>query len=202
MRCFKFLVYGTVSKRLRRMSAKHLSVVQLNPVPPIVKGEFMWKDLVYNNETFYNFSINNQGQVKGKKFGTIYKSYVNKNGYPVISLPMGSRGKAKIIRIHKAVAEAFIPNPDNYKLVHHKDENKLNYSLENLEWVSHKQNTKYHNDKLSLQTEYYNNRKLTKKDIEQIKILKVTMSCRELAKMFGVSKPTIYNVCNGISYVS
>lgn len=49
---------------------------------------------------------------------------------------MGNRGNVKVIRLHKALAEIFIPNPNGYSIVHHKDENKSNYALDNLEWMS------------------------------------------------------------------
>lgn len=54
-------------------------------------------------------------------------------------------------RIHRLVAEAFIPNPDNLLQINHKDENKLNNSVDNLEWCSAKYNCNYgsHNYKLS-----------------------------------------------------
>ena len=46
-------------------------------------------------------------------------------------------------RIHRLVAETFIPNPDNLPEVNHKDENKLNNEASNLEWCTHKYNSNY-----------------------------------------------------------
>ena len=45
--------------------------------------------------------------------------------------------------IHRLVAETFIPNPDNLPVVNHKDENKLNSSVDNLEWCTYKYNNNY-----------------------------------------------------------
>lgn len=109
---------------------------------------------------------------------------------------MGKRGKVKSIRLHKAVAETFIPNPRKYSIVHHKDENKLNCCCENLEWTDSKTNTQYHLKKLSETTDYYNNRKLTKDDVKYIRKNKGTISSGELAKIFNVSKTTILNAQN------
>lgn len=93
----------------------------------------MWRYLIYGGETFNNFIINENGNVKNVKTGHTYKNYTDKKGYVVLTLPMGGRGKVKTIKIHKALAETFIPNPNNYNIVHHKDEDKSNYSLSNLE---------------------------------------------------------------------
>lgn len=57
-----------------------------------------------------------------------------KNGYLAINLSIDN--KYQSVYIHRLVAEAFIPNPDNLPCVNHKDENKLNNNIDNLEWCS------------------------------------------------------------------
>ena len=52
-------------------------------------------------------------------------------------------GKRKCKAIHRMLAEAFIPNPNNLPEVNHKDANRMNNSLDNLEWVTHGQNIKH-----------------------------------------------------------
>lgn len=52
-------------------------------------------------------------------------------------------GKRRNYRIHRLVAETFIPNPDNLPMVNHKDENKLNNEASNLEWCDNTYNTHY-----------------------------------------------------------
>ena len=67
------------------------------------------------------------------------KSYINKrNGYVYIFLMKDN--KSKNFRLHRLVAEAFIPNPENKLQVNHKDGNKLNNNVNNLEWCTHRQN--------------------------------------------------------------
>ena len=102
--------------------------------------------------------------------------------------------KKKAIRIHKAVAETFIPNPLKLEFVNHIDEDKTNCNISNLEWVSAKENTNKH---LELNPTS-NNRKLSKEDVEEI--LQSTLSERKLAKKFNVSKTAIHNVKNCDDY--
>ena len=160
----------------------------------------MWLNLVYSGITYNNFLISEDGKVKNVKTNHVYKHYINKKGYIVLTLPMGNRGNVKTIRLHKALAETFIPNPNGYKIVHHKDENKSNYSLNNLEWTTNKLNTRYHLQELNKNTQFFNNRKLTKENVNFIKNNKGKISYSKLAEMFNVSKTTIVNVMNDKLY--
>lgn len=163
---------------------------------------YEWKKLIYGNIEYNNFYINKQGDIKNSKTNKIYKPYINPKGYAIVTLPMGKRGEVKTIRLHKALAETFIPNPNNYEVVHHKDENTSNYDLANLEWTTHRLNTTYHLKELAKGTELFNNRKLTQNDVEFIRQNHYTMSRRELAVLFGVSKTTITNVVNNKLYAN
>lgn len=62
-------------------------------------------------------------------------------GYLSVFLLYGN--KKKVMKIHRAVAEAFIPNPNQYPEVNHKDENPSNNRVENLEWCTHEYNSRY-----------------------------------------------------------
>lgn len=72
--------------------------------------------------------------VKGK----ILKQHINDQGYPIVILT--KKGKSKWTRVHRLVAKAFIPNPDNLPEVDHINTDKKDYRIENLRWVSHRQN--------------------------------------------------------------
>ena len=98
------------------------------------------------------YEISNFGRVKsidrighgGRKLkGRILKQAKNNCGYLVIDLD--KHGKRKQFRVHRLVASAFIPNPNNYPIINHKDENKLNNHVNNLEWCTVKYNTNYGN---------------------------------------------------------
>ena len=69
------------------------------------------------------------------------KTYVGSNDYLYVQLCKNN--KVKRYSVHRLVAQAFIPNPNNYKEVNHKDQNKGNPCVENLEWCDRKYNTNY-----------------------------------------------------------
>lgn len=73
--------------------------------------------------------------------GKILKIQKQKNGYLTIDLHKRNKFKRKLI--HKLVAEMFIPNPNNYKCVNHKDSNIQNNRMDNLEWCTQSYNIKY-----------------------------------------------------------
>lgn len=71
----------------------------------------------------------------------VIRGHVNKHiGYVVVSL--SGNGK-KMDYVHRLVAKAFIPNPNNYPFINHKDENKTNNRIDNLEWCTPNYNIEY-----------------------------------------------------------
>lgn len=86
------------------------------------------------------YEISSCGRVKNKK-GTILKPSVTRTGYPHLSLC--KNGKTKSVSVHRIVAEHFIPNPNNYPVINHKDENRQNNTVENLEWCTYSYNASY-----------------------------------------------------------
>jgi hypothetical protein len=87
--------------------------------------------------TLEDYEITRDGQVINKHTGKILKGQPNGKGYLRVSI-----GK-KLNFIHRLVAEKYIPNPNNYPQVNHKDGNKLNNCVENLEWVTNLDNRKH-----------------------------------------------------------
>jgi hypothetical protein len=100
-----------------------------------------WKAIAECNG---EYSISDYGRVKSLKFGKerILKPSLIGNGYPAVLLSMKGQ-KVKLQCIHKLVASAFIKNPDNKPQVNHKDGNKLNNHIDNLEWMTIKENIQH-----------------------------------------------------------
>ena len=71
----------------------------------------------------------------------ILKTYIDKYGYAYVVLCKNN--KTHLATIHRLVAEAFIPNYNNLPQINHKDENKLNNNINNLEWCTCKYNINY-----------------------------------------------------------
>ena len=88
--------------------------------------------------------MSNHGRIRSHFRGklTIKKQKINDYGYCVVILHPGNN-KRKWERVNRLVALAFIPNPENLSDVNHKDLNKLNNHVSNLEWTSHSDNVKY-----------------------------------------------------------
>lgn len=81
--------------------------------------------------------VGNRNRIKGK----ILSIQIEKGGY--CSVALSKYGKMKRYKIHRLVAQAFIPNPEGLPQVNHKDEDKTNNSVDNLEWCSSKYNINY-----------------------------------------------------------
>ena len=99
----------------------------------------IWRDI----KDFDGYQISNLGRVKSfkqKKDGRILPLIKQKN-YLYVSLSKHSKEIRRLV--HRLVAEAFIPNPDNLPEVNHKDEDTMNNEVENLEWCTAKYNMNY-----------------------------------------------------------
>ena len=85
------------------------------------------------------YTITTKGEVFNKH-GMALSIRPNTSGYA--SFTAGSKGVRRRVDIHRLVAELFLPNPNNYSDVDHKDSNRMNASLDNLEWIPHDVNVR------------------------------------------------------------
>lgn len=111
----------------------------------------IYRDVVGHEEYF---QISNLGNLYSKRTRIVLKQTPNKNGYLQVSTKIGGRlGRAILLRIHRVVAEAHLSPPSeritesakNTKYgkvpINHKDGNKKNNKVENLEWCTYQENT-------------------------------------------------------------
>lgn len=136
---------------------------------------------------YNNYKISNTGKVKNKKSIEL-KLHKTKQGYVYVDLYKNNI-KRKFY-IHKLVANAFLPNPNNLPEVNHKDENKENNKVDNLEWCTHKYNINYGNRNLKSSTKIY------QLDLNN-NIIKEFVSVISAAKQMNVDQSSISKAING-----
>lgn len=109
-------------------------------------GIEVWKDIddykgLYQVSTLGRVRSVERVANNGNRIGRIRKAYVPLNGYPQVCL--SNSNKHKTLNIHQLVANAFISNPHDLPQVNHKDEDKTNNCIFNLEWCDAKYNSNW-----------------------------------------------------------
>ena len=165
----------------------------------------IWKD-IKNYEGLYQ--VSNLGRVRsldhirknGKKENQIYlskgrilKAAVQKKGGYVFVV-LSKDGKTKGYRVHRLVADAFIDNPNNYRCVNHKDENKTNNNVNNLEWCTHKYNNNYGTKPLRIAKA--NSKKVNQYDLEG-NFIKQWNSTMDIERHLKIKNSYISACCRG-----
>lgn len=147
----------------------------------------IWKD-INGYEGLYQ--ISNLGKVKSIISNKILKGNENAE---YIYVTLCKNGKQKIKKIHRLVAEAFIDNPNNYLYINHKDENKKNNIVNNLEWCTKAYNNNYgtRNERMSKNKSKY---KIIQKDKEG-KIIKKWQNIWDLEHNTSYNKWVIRQCC-------
>lgn len=162
----------------------------------------IWKKI--NN--FDNYLVSNYGNIKS--LSRVIKSPRGKtriiperilkpgklqHGY--LSVVLSNNIKSYTMRVHRLVAMAFIPNPNNLPIINHKDENPSNNHVDNLEWCTVKYNTNYG-------TGISRRCQSKSKPIIQLSInnipIKNWVSAKEAANKLGLHPGNISRCCNGI----
>lgn len=166
-----------------------------------------WKDIVgYENE----YQINQFGEIrtlkdspKLKKYDVLKPQISKRNGY--VYQMLYKNGKEKLLRVHRLVAMAFLPNPNNLPQVNHKDGNKQNNSVYNLEWCEQSDNMKHaYKNGLQIPSEnqrkaIINTNKLKQKKVCQIKdgeIINTFSGISEASRQTKISISCISRCCN------
>ena len=152
----------------------------------------IWKPIPISG----NYEASSLGRIRNVTTGTILCQR-NKHGYLAINMEK-RKGKSKMYLVHRLVCLAFLPNPENKPCVNHKDGVRTNNRLENLEWVTHRENS--HHARIVLGWKHLG--KLSVEQAMEIKILysKKKRNGMKLAIQFKVSDGAIYKIINGQSF--
>ena len=145
------------------------------------------------------YEVSSLGRLKSldtfRHKGKIKNIRLDKDGYFLIDLHKNKNAKTK--RVHRLVAEAFIPNPNNLPQVNHKDENKHNNCVDNLEWCSQQYNMNYGSFRV-------NSAKAHKKPVIQLtlenKFMKRWASAKDAAQQLNLYATAITACCKGKNY--
>lgn len=143
---------------------------------------------------FGNENYSRQMLCKGK----IMKGSISRNGYIYVSLCLPNE-KARAY-IHRLVAKAFISNPNGYNVVNHKDENKKNNNVLNLEWCTTKYNLNYGTGVERARLKRLNNEKLSKKIAQYTldgKLVGIYPSLHEIQRSLGYIRCNVRQCCEG-----
>lgn len=141
------------------------------------------------------YEINSSGVIRDAKSKKIKSQYIGSTGYYMVSFSYNNKSKPQ--RVHRLLANTFIPNPQNLPEVNHVDGDKLNNELSNLEWVTHRENMS-HAFRIGLANNSGTKNgmsKLSESDIPGIrKLILDGVSQYKIAKLYNVSRSAILNI--------
>lgn len=159
-------------------------------------------DKIEGLENFKGYEVNNLGEVRSLYYQNTFKSSILKpfltNGY--LRVVLSDNKKIKKIPVHRLVAMAFILNDDKKKTqINHIDENKINNKVENLEWMTPKENCNYGTRNKRLTGAGENNEKLSKK-VFCLELEKVFSSTAEIKRQLNLDASCISKCCRHKKY--
>ena len=137
------------------------------------------------------YKVSNLGNVYSLKTNKVLKTPVGKRGYPNLNLLKD--GKQKLFVVHRLVAKAFIPNPENKQQVNHIDGDKTNNRVDNLEWATSRENM-LHARRTGLHTSDGDKTVVQMLNGQEIARYK---SASEASRKTGIGRANISNVCRG-----
>lgn len=138
-----------------------------------------------------NYDITKNGKCINKATGKVKNTFISANGYERVSL--WYKGKHKNMSIHRMVAMKYLENPNNYEYINHKDGNKLNNNVNNLEWCTAKENMQHAYKNNLIKNQFKRNVIQYSKEMKQIKRWN---SIAEIEKELKINHANIITVCN------
>lgn len=143
-------------------------------------------------KNFSGYWITSEGMVWSDHSNKFIVMVAMPNGYQRVVL--SKNNKSYNFLIHRLVAEAFIPNPDNKPCINHKDLNRANNCVENLEWVTYKENNNYLNH--GKKNGAAHKKKVGQYDKQTGKLIKIYDGLIDAAQAVGGKQTNIGACCN------
>lgn len=149
---------------------------------------------IYKNIQGYEgkYQISNLGNVYSLITNKILKPRLTLDGYYQVDLC--KNGVKKHLYIHRLVAQSFLDNPKNYKIVNHKDENSMNNIVSNLEWCNSTYNNNYGNCKRKISEA--NSIKINQYDMDG-NFIKQWLGINNIERCLKINKGNICMCCKG-----
>lgn len=164
--------------------------------------EEIWRDIP-GYEGMYQ--VSSRGNVRSLNWGNrgyTRNLYLKKHNRGYRHVELRKDGKVKSFTVHRLVATVFIPNPNNYSTVNHKDEDKTNNSVDNLEWCSMSQNMKHtiglHQDKYHVEGKPFSRNEKVVQMSKSGEVLRVWDNLISIKRETGWSQWSIDQCCRGI----
>ena len=129
------------------------------------------------------------------------KRALSKHSSGYLTIRLADNGKVNTYRVHRLVAEAFIPNPENKPYVNHKDLNKHNNCLENLEWSTEQENTDHYLLSAGTSITGFNHQssKFSEDTVKLwIKKLEEKVMIKDIAEEYNCSRSTVTRLVNRV----
>ena len=145
-----------------------------------------------------NYCVSNKGAIKNANTNKVLKQQHRGSQYKFVTIK-NTQGKFVCKDVHRLVAQAFIPNPENKPQVNHKDGNRINNYVSNLEWVSAKENMRHAfdtgliNKETQIKAHQYNARPVVM--VKNGKVVKRFRSLKETARYMNTNPTSIKYVC-------
>lgn len=159
----------------------------------------LWKPIEHNPY----LQISSKGRIKKLAHGRLKKDVIqsdfwkDKDGYCKVNIKLTENAtRYSQVFVHRLVAEAFLENPENKTIVNHKDSNRTNNCIENLEWVTVRENVlhSYKYGKRRVCKEVPRKTLLTDFQINEIDNLRKYYTVKQISKLFNIEYQSLKNI--------
>ena len=163
----------------------------------------IWKPVI-GYEGLYE--VSNLGRVKSvKRQGNNIERIIKTWSGKYLTVVLSKNGKSKTHKLHRLIAIAFIPNSNGYKIVNHKNANKHDNRVDNLEWCNYSMNNKhaYMMGLIDQSGENNGNSKITAREAKFIRYIKAIcpeISNGDISRFYGISRSEVGNVVNNLNW--